>query len=113
MINTWDELFEKYPIEHWDELTDEQAVEFTNHCFNLYEKEGFAKRYWTPYSDDYLSKFVGKPFEVVRRLDMDDYDIETLPGWMIRFEDGVQIEAYPEEIIPSEMRANGCKLEDI
>jgi hypothetical protein len=39
-----------------------------------------------------------------------DYDLEVLPVWKIQFEDGQIHEAYPEEIIPSEMKNNGCKL---
>lgn len=31
--------------------------------------------------------------------------------WNIRFGDGVVLAAYPEEIIPSKMRDNGCPEE--
>jgi hypothetical protein len=32
--------------------------------------------------------------------------------WEIKFEDGTVIGAYPEEIILSERKANGCAFED-
>lgn len=36
-----------------------------------------------------------------------------LPMWNIEFQDGSIIAAYPDEIIPSEMEANGCMLNGI
>jgi hypothetical protein len=33
--------------------------------------------------------------------------------WNIKFSDGTVIGAYPEEIIPGEMKENGCPLEGI
>ena len=33
--------------------------------------------------------------------------------WNIKFSDGVTIGAYPEEIIPSEMKENGCLMDGI
>ena len=33
--------------------------------------------------------------------------------WNIKFSDGIIIGAYPEEIIPSEMKENGCLLSEI
>lgn len=44
-------------------MTEDQEREFVNECFNLYEKEGFSKVFWS------------------------------------------------DEVIPSEMTDNGCKLE--
>lgn len=35
-------------------------------------------------------------------------DLECLPMWIIQFEDGFELEAYPEEIVPREMIDNGC-----
>lgn len=36
-------------------------------------------------------------------------DLSSLPMWNIKFEDGTVFGAYPEEIIPSEMKANGYR----
>ena len=33
--------------------------------------------------------------------------------WNIRFEDGFVASAYPDEIVPSEMRDNGCPEESL
>ena len=40
-------------------------------------------------------------------------DLSSLPMWNIKFSDGVTIGAYPEEIIPSEMKENGCLMDGI
>ena len=33
--------------------------------------------------------------------------------WKIQFEDGMMIDAYPDEIISSEMVNNGCQIEKL
>lgn len=62
-----------------------------------YDGYAFSEEFWTPYTD-YKHK-IGEKFHVVRRLTTDDCDKECLPQWIIRFEDGTEIQAYPEEII--------------
>ena len=37
--------------------------------------------------------------------------MECLPAWRIQFKDGTVIDAYPDEIIPSEMRDDGCNID--
>lgn len=39
--------------------------------------------------------------------------MECLPEWKIQFKDGALIDAYPDEIIPSEMIGNGCKIKNL
>ena len=51
--------------------------------------------------------------KVVERCSTKDSDLSSLPMWNIKFQDGTIIGAYPEEIIPSEMKNNGCTLNGI
>ena len=63
-------------------------------CFNLYERYGFAKTFQTKAPLRTTDrKYNGKPFKVLERME-EDYD----PAWLIQFEDGHRVEAYPEEI---------------
>lgn len=39
-------------------------------------------------------------------------DLESLPAWMIQFDDGETMVAYPEEIIPSEIKLNLIRESD-
>lgn len=43
---TWEEMNIKYP-EDRHEMTEEREREFVNDCFELYEKEGFSRKYWS------------------------------------------------------------------
>lgn len=104
-VESWDDMRGKYP-EDRHEMTEERERSFVNDCFSLYEKEGFAKKFWSPY-DDAIHK-IGMSFEVVERCPETQNSLETLPLWNVCFEDGSVLCAHPEEIIPSEMRANGC-----
>ena len=63
-------------------------------------------------SGDYKDRF-GQGFTVVGRCSTKDSDLSSLPMWNIKFSDGVTIGAYPEEIIPSEMKENGCLMDGI
>ena len=56
---------------------------------------------------------IGQSFKVVGRCSTKDSDLSSLPMWNIKFSDGTVIGAYPEEIIPREMKENGCPLEGI
>lgn len=104
---TWAKLNEKYP-ESRAVMSAKREKDFVNDCFALYEKEGFAKKFWTPYDKD--KQRIGQSFTVLSRCSMENFDLECLPMWQIKFADGTCIDAYPEEIIPSEMRDNGCKI---
>ncbi len=107
---TWDELKNKYS-EDRSTMSEEREKEFVNDCFNCYEQEGFAKKFWSPFSD--YKERIGQRFKVIGRCTTEEVDLASLPRWNIEFSDGTVIEAYPEEIIPSEMRRNGCLLNDI
>lgn len=102
---TRNEMNKKYP-EPRETMTEEREKEFVEDCFSYYEAEGFSKRFWSPY--DSHKKYVYEAFEVVGRCTTDDCDLCTLPMWRIKFSDETIISVYPEEIISSEMKANGC-----
>lgn len=110
MSITWSEMKIKYP-EDRDKMSEEREKEFVNDCFDCYEQEGFAKKFWSPFSD--YEKRIGQNFEVVERCSTKDSDLSSLPMWNIKFADGVTIGAYPEEIIVREMKDNGCTLDGI
>lgn len=105
----WKDVQKKYPMGR-DEMTEEEELRFVDDCFNLYEKEGFSPVYWSPFTDHEDRK--GQEIEVFERCTVEDCDLCVLPMWKIKFRDGEVIHAYPEEIVPSEMRANGCRLFD-
>lgn len=107
---SWDEIERKYP-EDRSEMSEEREKLFVNDCFECFEKEGFAKKFWSPFGDD--KERIGQRFKVVGRCSMKDSDLSSLPMWNIKFSDGTVIGAYPEEIIPREMKKNGCPLEGI
>lgn len=58
----------------------------------------FAPTFQTPWSDH--RDRIGQSFELVRIVDQpdDSHDAEVLPMYVIRFPDGVEIEAWPEEV---------------
>lgn len=106
-INTDSYKCAKCSKKNWEPGTRNDYI-FVNDCFTLYEKEGFAKKFWTPYDEN--KQRIGQPFTVVSKCSIENSDLECLPMWQIKFADGTCIDAYPEEIIPSEMRNNGCKI---
>lgn len=71
-----------------------------------------VKVFWS--QGGFEDKHHGKPFEIIGRTPILDADhpngaeLECLPMWNIRFKDGFEMAAYPDEIIPREMRENGC-----
>lgn len=68
----------------------------------------FAKTFWTPYTQ-YKDK-IGQSFEVIGKKDPSTYDYDEVGDmWLIRLEDGSEIEAYPEEIIEEYQRNSGRK----
>lgn len=106
-VNPWEDLQNKYPMER-EEMDDETEKSFVEDCFTLYEKEGFSPVYWSPFTDH--KKREGQKIEIVGRCTIEDEDLCVLPMWKAKFPDGEIIHVYPEEVIPSEMRANGCRL---
>lgn len=112
-MNNFKELLEKFPMDR-ENMTLDQEKEFVNHCFDLYEKEGFSKILISPFDLGEMKNRQGTPFKVLSRIRPlteldngdDTADLETLPLWKIQFEDGETMIAYPEEIIKSEIENN-------
>ena len=90
-----------------EDLEMPASLEYVLDCYDLYEEAGFADTFETSF-DDY-SRYNGKHFEVIRRIDNidDDCDLDILPQWKIKFEDGIEINAYPEEICLVERKGEG------
>lgn len=110
-LKIWEDMKRKYPMER-EKMTKEQEKEWLNDCYSLYEQEGFARCFWSQGGD--YKEYHGKTFEVIRRTEeKDGFDMECLPAWRIQFKDGTVIDAYPDEIIQSEMIGNGCKIEKL
>lgn len=61
--------------------------------------------FWTPYSQ-YEAR-AGQAFDVVRVITEADatHDDEVLPMYVIRFTDGTEIEAWPEEVLDDQLGA--------
>lgn len=93
------ELNEKWGADYdpYNAETEEEVVEFKNDCFDMYEQGGFSERYFSPYEE--TSCYNGMKFDVIRRATTDDdIDLESLPIWVIKFENGETAYCYPEEI---------------
>lgn len=108
---TWADMKNKYP-EYWDEMDQARERKFVKDCFECYEQEGFVGKFWSCGGD--YKEYHGKSYEVIGRVPeydsdhKDGADLECLPMWKIRFEDGKEIDAYPDELIKREMIDNGC-----
>ena len=90
-----------------DDLSYEEEKSFVNDCFDTYEHIGFAETFGTPYAED--ARLMGKKFIVLGRVkelteDKNGADLECLPMWNIRFEDGFEMAAHPEEICLAERK---------
>lgn len=108
-VHSWKEMQEKYPMGR-EEMSEEEEEAFVADCYKLYEKEGFSPKYWSPFTDN--AERVGTSIEIVGRIEVDtSHDLGVLPMWKARL-DGQEFEVFPEEVIPSEMKANGCRWFD-
>ena len=81
-------------------LTMKLKKAFVNDCFDTYEYIGFAETFDSPYED--CEHLKGMRFTVISKLNEESADLEVLPMWKIRFENGEEIDAYPEEICLAE-----------
>ena len=60
----------------------------------------------TGYSN--FARIIGLPIDIVGRIEEDSsHDLSVLPMWKAML-NGEEFEVFPEEVIPSEMKANGC-----
>lgn len=106
MFKTFEELHQHYGT-YDDEVTrrDMNFVterQFVLDCFETYEYIGFAETFESPYPD--YRHLTGLPFTVLRRTTEVDIDLECLPMWRIRFENGEEHNAFPEEICLAERK---------
>ena len=91
-------------------MTIEQERKRVEMLFDKYESAGFAKTFGTPYEGE--RKYVGMEFKVIGRVkdiaeDKENgADLECLPMWHIRFDNGEEMAAYPEEICLLERRTS-------
>lgn len=92
-----------------EELSDEQLQQFKQDCFEMYEHDGFLDTFNSPYDDQ--GEHNGMKFKVIRRATEynnetgeGEVDLESMPAWVIRFENGDEACCYPEEICKAEKR---------
>ena len=83
----------------------EEELMYVEDCFDTYEATGFAETFESPYEEN--KAYEGLKFSVDGRLSYSagEADLECLPMWHITFENGVKIDAFPEEICVAERNA--------
>ena len=94
------EFNEKWGNIDVDSLSDNEFVQFKNDCFSMYEQSGFIDKFDSPY--DYEGEHNGMGFVVLRRATTEECDIEAMPLWFVKFENGDTAYCYPEEICKAE-----------
>lgn len=107
MYKSFEELHKAYGFDDFtyltrDDLSEEQEKAFVNDCYDTYEHIGFADSFKSPYEE--FKPYNGKSFTVLGRVDESITDLECLPMWKIRFDDGKEIMSYPEEICLAERK---------
>lgn len=90
------EFNSKWKNPNIDEMSDEELIEFKNDCYSLYEDSGFIELFDSPYDDEHEHN--GMKFDVIRRAVIGEVDLEAMPIWFIKFENGDEAFVYPEEI---------------
>lgn len=98
---TEEEFNAKWDGKDVDQMEDDELRRFKDDCFALYESTGFTEKFDSPYDDQEEHK--GMPFKVLRRATTKEVDLETMPIWLIEFENGDQAYCYPEEIAVLEL----------
>lgn len=85
-----------------DDMSCEREREWVDFCYEAYEADGFKETFGDEYTGD--REYRGKRFIVISRVAEGEggVDLESLPMWNIKFEDGTIIDAFPEEICLSE-----------
>lgn len=109
MYTNFKDLHKAYGLDNRERTRDNFSIEeekrFVADCYDTYEHIGFAETFGTSYTGE--KHLVGKKFTVLSRVkelseDKNGADLECLPMWNIRFEDGSEMAAYPEEICLTE-----------
>lgn len=101
-MRTLEELLENN-IQRID-MTHEEELLFVDYCYDFYEKGGFKDTFTSPFElYPEQKQHENQKFQVIKRcIPNKDFDIDSLPMWKIKFEDGYEMEAYPEEITKTE-----------
>lgn len=77
-------------------VSEERVEEFVEDLFKTFEYDGFRETFESPYITE--RKYNGLSFKVIRRCDKSECDVESMPMWKIKLENGVELTAFPEEI---------------
>lgn len=95
----WKAFHEKWGEDTVDRnmMDGETHLSFVEDLYDAYEATGFVPFFQAISGND---GYDGNRFDVVGRVPTDDpnWDLENLPAWRISFDDGNEIEAFPEEI---------------
>ncbi len=106
---TWAEMKIKYPNDDFiDELPIDKRREYIQDCFDAYENDDeFATVWWSPYWEDVP---FGAKIVSIRRAEekKDQINLDRMPMWIVKFDNGHSQPVYPEELILSERKRNGC-----
>lgn len=96
----WVKFNEKWGCADREYMSPEQEREYLRDLYDAYEASGFV-----PFFQKTNHPYNGKKFTVTGRISLDDsdWDLECHPAWGIKFEDGVEISAFPEEICFAEI----------
>lgn len=117
MAMTVEQVFKKHGLlgqRYRYEMDPSEEKQFADELFDAYEASGFVKKLpsfedgWF-YPED--AKYHGQPFHIVKRCDPSNVDLSELPAWIIEFEDGHCMTAYPDEIClaVTDIRKEWCK----
>ena len=90
-----------------DQMTEAEEKAWVEYWFSEYERTGFADTFRSPY-DQYKDR-IGQKYEVLGRCTEEDCDLECLPMWKIRFEDGFETYAHEVEICEIEQQKEGVE----
>lgn len=95
-----EEFEKKWNGKEVETMTDEEFREFKQDCFAMYEETGFLEKFDSPYDDigGGEHEHNGMAFKVIRRANEGEADLESMPLWLVQFENGDTAYCYPEEI---------------
>lgn len=105
-MKSWLEFNCKYKNRLRDFMSEKEERIFIEDYSSCCEAEGFNKVFWTPFEEN--KEHIGKKFRILRRVAEEECYLDTMPMWEIELEDGTVFCAFPEEIVPSEMKLNNC-----
>ena len=91
-----DEFKKKWIGADPDKMENDELLAYKNDCFAMYEHHGFIPRFDSPYDDH--KEHHNMRFKVIRRANTTECDLETMPIWLVEFENGDNAYCYPEEI---------------